>query len=36
VKVGAATALAGISYDFGLSIVMRTHIGSLESYKRFF
>jgi hypothetical protein len=36
VKVGAAAALAGISYDFGLSTIMRTHIGSLESYKCFF
>jgi hypothetical protein len=36
VKVGAATALASISYDFGLSIVMRTRIGSLESYSRYF
>jgi hypothetical protein len=36
VKVGAAAALASISYDFGLSIVMRTRIGSLESYSRYF
>jgi hypothetical protein len=36
VKIGAATAFAGISYDFGLLIVTRTHIGSLETYGRFF
>jgi hypothetical protein len=35
VKVGTTTALAGISYDFGLSIVMRTRIVSLESYSHF-
>jgi hypothetical protein len=36
VKVGATVTLAGISYDFGLSIVTRTRIGSLESYDRNF
>jgi hypothetical protein len=36
VKVGAAVALAGISYDFGLSTVTRTRIVSLESYDRYF
>jgi hypothetical protein len=35
-KVGAVAALAGISYDFGLSTVTRTRIRSLESYNRYF
>jgi hypothetical protein len=36
VKVGAAAALVGISYDFGMSTITRTQIGSLESYRRNF
>jgi hypothetical protein len=36
VKVGAAAALTGISYDFGLLTVARTRIGSLESYNCYF
>jgi hypothetical protein len=36
VKVGVVATLVGISYDFGLSTVMRTRIGSLESYDRYF
>jgi hypothetical protein len=36
VKVRVAAALAGISYAFGLSIVMRTCIGTLESYGHYF
>jgi hypothetical protein len=36
VKVGAATALAGISYDFSPSTLTRIRIGSLESYEGFF
>jgi hypothetical protein len=36
VKVGAAAALAGISYDFGPSTLTRIRIGSLESYEGFF
>jgi hypothetical protein len=35
-KVAAAVALAGISYDFGLSNIMTTHVGSMESYARYF
>jgi hypothetical protein len=35
-KVAAAVALAGISYDFGLSNIMNTHVGSMESYARYF
>jgi hypothetical protein len=36
VKVGVVAALAGISYDFGLSTVMKTRIGSLYSYGHYF
>jgi hypothetical protein len=36
VKVGVVAALAGISYDFGMSTVTRTRIRSLESYGRYF
>jgi hypothetical protein len=35
-KVAAAAALAGISYDFGPSKIMKTHIGSMESYAHYF
>jgi hypothetical protein len=35
-KVVAAVALAGISYDFGLSNIMNTHVESMESYARYF
>jgi hypothetical protein len=35
-KVGAAIALAGISYHFGLSTIMKTRLGSLESYTHYF
>jgi hypothetical protein len=35
-KIGGATALASISYDFGLSTIRKTRIGSLESFARYF
>jgi hypothetical protein len=35
-KVAAVTALAGISYDFGQSLVTKTHLMSMESYARYF
>jgi hypothetical protein len=35
-KVAAAVALAGISYDFGPSKIMKTHIGSMESHAHYF
>jgi hypothetical protein len=36
VKVVATVALAGISYNFGLSSITKTCIGSMESYARYF
>jgi hypothetical protein len=36
VKVGVVAALAGISSDFGLSTIMKTLLGSLESYICYF
>jgi hypothetical protein len=35
-KVGVVIALAGISYHFGLSTIMKTRLGSLESYAHYF
>jgi hypothetical protein len=35
-KVMAAAALAGISYNFGLSNIKKTHVGSMESYTHYF
>jgi hypothetical protein len=35
-KVLAVAALAGISYDFGPSGVMKARIGSMENYARYF
>jgi hypothetical protein len=35
-KVLAAAALAGISYDFGLSGVMKARIRSMENYAHYF
>jgi hypothetical protein len=36
VKIGAAATLAGIRYDFGMSMVTRTRLGSLEDYGHYF
>jgi hypothetical protein len=36
VKIEAEAALAGVSYDFGQSIVIRAHITSLENSARYF
>jgi hypothetical protein len=36
VKIGATTALVGVSYDFGQSTVMRTHVAALKSFTRYF
>jgi hypothetical protein len=36
VKVATMAALAGISYDFGQSNIMKTRIGLMESYTRYF
>jgi hypothetical protein len=35
-KVAAAAALARITYDFGQSTMMKTHLGSLKSYAHYF
>jgi hypothetical protein len=35
-KVSMVAALAGISYNFGPSKIMKTRIGSMESYARYF
>jgi hypothetical protein len=35
-KVAEAVALAGISYDFKPSKIMKTRIGSMESYAHYF
>jgi hypothetical protein len=35
-KVAAAAALVGITYDFGPSSVTKGHVGSMESYARYF
>jgi hypothetical protein len=31
-KIGADAALAGVSYDFGQSTVMRAHVMALKSF----
>jgi hypothetical protein len=36
VKVATMAALVGISYDFGQSNIMKTRIGLMESYTRYF
>jgi hypothetical protein len=36
IKIGAATTLAGISYDFGQSTIMKAHLASLESFAHYF
>jgi hypothetical protein len=36
VKIGAEAALAGVSYDFGQSTVMRAHVTALESFAHYF
>jgi hypothetical protein len=35
-KVAAVAALVGISFNFGQSNITKPHIGSMESYARYF
>jgi hypothetical protein len=35
-RIGAETALASISYDFGQSMITKAHIATLESFAHYF